>query len=245
LAESGAEVVGESEPGDHVFALAPLPGAEFDRDGPEFDTAPDAELDAEPASLADWLASARDLAHIAHSNEDRTRSALYAAIGRAWDFALAAQDAPEDFAEMVADAGLTMQQRAPLTPLVKLVFGANYDKTRITEYATALGHAQRLGLGYSELGGFLGKAPGGLKGVVALERKLRREESGKTAPTTHAPLVEGLRGLAHKPMALLESAGAEFALVMVRRLPGGSAVLLGEIADDQALFERAARRLLG
>ena len=121
-------------------------------------------------TLADWLASARDLAHIAHTNEDRTRGALYAAIGRAWDFALAAQEAPEDYAEMIADAGLTMQARAPLTPLVKLVFGADYDKTRIAEYTTALAHAQRLALGFGELGAYLAHAPGGLKGVVALDQ---------------------------------------------------------------------------
>ncbi|MBX9886147.1 MAG: hypothetical protein K2X68_14375, partial [Novosphingobium sp.] len=148
LAEFGAEII----PGD----LAEAPH--------------DPALEgAEPACLADWLASARDLAHIAHASEDRTRSALYAAIGRAWDFALAAEDAPQDYAEMVADAGLTKQARAPLTPLVKLVFGADYDKTRIAEYTTALTHAQRLALSFGELGGYLAKAPGGLKGVVALE----------------------------------------------------------------------------
>jgi hypothetical protein len=224
LAEFGAEIIaGEAAEPEHGLA----PG------------------EPEPACLADWLASARDLAHIAHASEDRTRGALYAAIGRAWDFALAAEDAPEDYAEMVADAGLTMQARAPLTPLVKLVFGADYDKTRIAEYTTALAHAQRLALGYGELGGYLAKASGGLKGVVALERKLRREETGKTTPAPRASLVENLRTLDHKPLYALEPDGAEFALVLVRRLASGPAVLLGEIADDQPLLERAARRLLG
>jgi len=234
-------------------ALAPLDLAEFGAEIVPGEALPVLDFqsldlttgDEEPASLADWLASARDLAHIAHANEDRTRGALYAAIGRAWDFALAAQGAPEDFAEMVADAGLKSQVRAPLTPLVKLVFGADYDKTRIAEYTTALTHAQRLALGYGELGGYLAKAPGGLKGVVALERKLRREETGKAAAEPGASLVEGLRALDHKPLYALEPEGAEFALVMVRRLAGGSAVLLGEIADDQPMLERAARRLLG
>ncbi|MFM9936480.1 MAG: hypothetical protein ACKVOL_09820 [Novosphingobium sp.] len=236
LADFEAETLVTGEPGAVVDAsMAPsVSGLDLD-----FGLVADA-----PASLADWLASARDLAHIAHSNEDRTRSALYAAIGRAWDFAQAAQDAPDDFADMIVDAGLTMQQRAPLTPLVKLVFGAGYDKTRITEYAAALSHAQRLGLGYGELGAFLAHAPGGLKGVVALERKLRREESGKAAPAAPAPLLENLRALAHQPLYALKPEGPEFALVLVRRLENGSAVLLGEIADDQPLFERAARRLL-
>jgi hypothetical protein len=82
----------------------------------------------EPEALADWLASARELALVANSSEDRTRSALYAAIGRAWDFALAAQAEPEEFAELLQEAGLTMQERAPMTPVVKLVFGADYDR---------------------------------------------------------------------------------------------------------------------
>jgi hypothetical protein len=233
LADFGAEVLDESDP---AFGLET-------HSAPDFESAL-ALAEAEPASLADWLASARDLAYIAHSNEDRTRTALYGAIGRAWDFALAAQDAPEDFADMVADAGLTMQQRAPLTPLVKLVFGAEYDKTRVTEIATALGHAQRLALGFGELGAFLGKAPGGLKGVVALERKLRREETGKAAPPAQAPLAEDLRALVHRPLSDLSAEGTEFALILVRRLPEGAPVLLGEITDDQPLLDRAARRLL-
>jgi hypothetical protein len=37
--------------------------------------------------------------------------------------------------------------RAPYLPFVKLVFGTEYDKTRLTEYATALAHARRVGLG--------------------------------------------------------------------------------------------------
>jgi hypothetical protein len=199
-------------------------------------------LDA-PESLADWLASARILAALAHSSEDRTRSALYEAIGRAWDFALAAAQAPDDYAEMIADAGLTMQERAPLTPLVKLVFGAGYDKTRITEYAAVLGHAQRLGLPQGALGAFLAAAPGGLKGVVTAERQLRRQESGKVGRPANMPLEAALRALAPKPLAMLEESAEEFALVMMRRLASGELVLLGEIARGEPLFERAARRL--
>ena len=91
-----------------------------------------AELPGE-MELADWLASARELAEAARGSEDRTRHALYAAIGRAYDFSLAAHDAPDDFAELVTDSGLTVQDRAPMTPVVKLVFGADYDKTRLTK----------------------------------------------------------------------------------------------------------------
>ena len=80
----------------------------------------------------------------------------------------AAADQPEEFDELVADSGLTIQDRAPMTPVVKLVFGTDYDKTRLTEYAAALAHAHRIGLLSGQLGEYLANAPGGLdrKSVV-------------------------------------------------------------------------------
>ena len=220
----------------------PVFGLDADILTPSFAIAQD-----EPEELADWLASARDLALVANSSEDRTRSALYAAIGRAWDFALAAQNAPDDFAELLDDAGLTVQERAPMTPVVKLVFGADYDKTRITEYATALNHAQRIGLKSGELGQYLSDASGGLKGVVNAERQLRREEAGNAlARRGPAALTESLRAMPQRKLSEIAPADdAEFALVMVRRLENGEIALVGEVAGDTALFERAARNLVG
>ena len=206
------------------------------------------EPDEADMGLGDWLASARELAVLARSSEDRTRQALYAAIGRAYAFALAAADAPEDFAELVTDYGLKAQPRAPMTPVVKLVFGADYDKTRLTEYAAALNHGQRLGLTQGALAGYLATAEGGLKGVVSTERRLRREESGKAARIEAAPnekLVSKLRALSSQPMAALSPEGPEFALVMIRRLPDGEVAVLGEIDSDNALIERAGRKLIG
>jgi hypothetical protein len=206
-----------------------------------------AGLDPTAMELGDWLASARELAQAAKGSEDRTRQALYAAIGRAYDFALAAAAAPEDFAEIVAESGLTVQERAPMTPVVKLVFGADYDKTRLTEYASALSHAQRLGLARGELADYLATAPGGLKGVVTEERRLRREEAGKPVASRDAPreaLARKLRRLGHTPLAAVAASGSEFTLLVARRLPTGEVVLLGEVADDVPLLERAARKLL-
>lgn len=234
LAEFGAEILPFPSPLSATSDLAPPQAGDTAR-----------LADETAMSLADWLASARDFAAIARSSEDRTRGALYAAISRAWDFAIAADEAPEDYAELVADAGIAMQERAPLTPLVKLVFGADYDKTRLTEFATALGHARRIGLGRGELADFLALAPGGLKGVVANERRLRRADSGKDTAAPGAALAEGLRKLPKRTLSSLPADGNEFALVLLRRLPDGEVALLGEIVDDLPLFERAARRLIG
>ena len=242
---------------DGVLDLAGL--AEFEAaddhfPAPAFAAAPDLDVlelshldEAADMGLADWLASARELAEAARGSEDRTRHALYAAIGKAYDFSLAASDAPEDFAELVADSGLTVQDRAPMTPVVKLVFGADYDKTRLTEFATALSHAQRLGLPQGGLGEYLRSAPGGLKGVVTEERRIKREESGKPADLRDEPretLAKKLRQLDHMPLASVASEGSEFTLLVARRLPSGEVVLLGEVGDDVALLERAARKLV-
>ena len=141
-----------------------------------------------------------------------------------------------------------MQDRAPMTPVVKLVFGADYDKTRLTEYASALSHAHRLTLGRGSLAAYLAAAPGGLKGVVGEERRIKRAESGKPAELRDTPretLAKKLRKLDHAPLDAVASDGAEFTLLVARRLPTGEVVLLGEVADDVLLLEKAAKKLLG
>jgi len=199
--------------------------------------------------LADWLARAREQAESARDREDRTRNALYEAIGRAWDFAIAAAEEPEDFGAMLEDAGLKVQKRAPMTPIVKLVFGANYDKTRLTEYAAALSHAQRKGLQLGELAQFLRDADGGLKSVVAAERKLRREEAGKPERNIRTQprkaIARKLRSAQPIAMESLANGGNEFALVIIRREEDGDVALLGEVPQDVSLLEKAARQLLG
>jgi len=201
----------------------------------------------EDRGLADWLASARELALLARGSEERSHQSLYDAIGRAYDFALAAADAPEDFAELVEDAGLKAQQRAPLIPLVKLVFGADYDKTRLTEFAAVIAHGRRIGLARGTFADHLGAVPGGLKALVREERRLRREEDGDSKPPANARerLVKGLRALEARPMATLTAEGEEFTVLVARRLESGDVVLVGEVSGDEALLQRAAKHLLG
>ena len=198
---------------------------------------------AEPHTLAEWLEKARASALRALASEDRTRQSLYAAIGRAWDFALAAQDAPADFARLVAEAGLVLQERAPLIPLIKLVFGADYDKTRLTEYATVLGHARRLNIGKGDLADVLGATAGGIKAIIVRERAAKRGEARATQPRN--AWQAAARALPARSLADLPRDGAEFALVLVRRMAGAEPALIAEIADDPALLERAARHLRG
>ena len=238
------DLVAEFEAADDIGDDWPEPAPYASEDAVEV---PLSEHDADAMGLADWLASARELAEVARTSEDRSRQSLYAAIGRAHDFALAAADHPEDFAELVADAGLAVQDRAPLTPLVKLVFGATYDKTRIAEYVAVLGHAQRVGLERGALADYLAKAAGGLKGLVQSERALRQGKESHCEQPRKSPrigLVRKLRKLEHKPLSAVSSEGSEIALLVARRLPTGEVVLLGEVSDNPVLLDKAARHLL-
>jgi hypothetical protein len=192
-------------------------------------------------SLTDWMGSARELAQAARLSGERSRRALYAAIGRAHDFALAARTQPQALAAILTDAGLSPQPRAPLLPLVKLVFGADYDKTRLTEYATALAHAQRLGLGRGALAPHLARVAGGLKGVLAEERRLRLSDPAPDAADPD-PLHQRLAQVSARPLYAVNPIGAEYALLVVRRTDNG-VVLLGEIDHDAALLARAALHL--
>lgn len=233
------------------FALEPYVDESFDAGYTESqDDAIEPEIDDLPADagLYDCLASARELARNADSTEDRSRNALYAAVSRAYDFSLAAESAPDDFAELIAESGLTVQERAPMTPVVKLVFGYDYDKTRLTEYAAVLTHARRLQLGRGSLAGFLADTDGGVKAVVKAERRLRREEQGKPvedAAAVREALAEQLRALEAISFEELDGSGPEFALVLIRRDEIGCAQLIGETPEDVGQIERAARKLVG
>jgi hypothetical protein len=256
-ADGPADLSAHNTLSDHTPAAFPAPA--FGSDTADYEFIGDDSLELETAiednderdvadmGLGDWLASARELAHVAKGSEDRSRQALYAAIGRAYDFALAAAELPDEFRELVEDAGLAVQDRAPLTPLVKLVFGADYDKTRLTEYATAIGHGQRLGIERGALAEYLVRANGGLKGVVGEERRLRRAETGTAPAGRKAPresLARKLRRIETHTLGDLSPVGEEFAVLVARRLESGEVVLLGEVTGDTALLERAARHLL-
>ena len=109
------------------------------------------DADAQPlarrAGLADRLCAARDSAEQAAA---RRRSAAAprstARSARPMISRSPPRPTPEDYAELLDDAGLKAQARAPMTPVVKLVFGVDYDKTRLTEFAAALSWAQREGV---------------------------------------------------------------------------------------------------
>ena len=105
----------------------------------------------------------------------------------AYDFARRRRRVPDDYAELLDDAGVKAQARAPMTPIVKLVFGADYDKTRLTEFAAALAYAERVRDRFRRLPAVRRRLDGGLKGLVAAERKARRRRAARRQPADDGP----------------------------------------------------------
>jgi hypothetical protein len=192
-------------------------------------------------ALADCLAAARGTVDQLRSADLRTRSALYRALGLAYDFSCAAQRNPDDYAEMLADQGIRAQARAPMTAVAKLVFGADYDKTRLTEFAAVLSHGHRLGMASGGLRRMLEGREGGLKAIVAAERAARRPAAAPPNPTETAR--ETLREAPPRATIDMASGEEEFVLLIARRDGEGRLAVLAPVPDDAALVDRAIRRL--
>ena len=147
-------------------------------------------------------------------------------------------DNPDEYAELLEESGVKAQARAPMTPIVKLVFGIDYDKARLTEFAAALSYAQRQEVALGGFQDFIEKQPGGLKALVAAERQARRPEP--KADTKGEAARARLRSA--PPISLAEvPADEEFAVVVTRRGADGTHEPVA-IVDDEALVERAIRR---
>jgi hypothetical protein len=202
------------------------------------DQAPVVELD-ENAGLADRLWAARETAESVKAGEGRTRTALYKALSLAYDFAIVAQHNPDEYAELLEESGVKAQARAPMTPIVKLVFGIDYDKARLTEFAAALSFAQRQEIALGAFQDFIEKQSGGLKALVAAERQARRPEA--KADTKGEIARARLRSAPSISLADVPAA-EEFAVVVTRSGANGSHEAVA-IVDDEALVERVIRRI--
>jgi hypothetical protein len=189
--------------------------------------------------LGDLLCAARNGADIAKHAEGRSRAKLYRALGLAYDFALVADARPDEYAELLADSGLKAQDRAPMTPIVKLVFGIDYDKTRLAEFGAALSYARKQGLGVGAFTGWLESFPGALKGIVSAERAERRPD--RKVRVVEPVNVDRARTMPALGVIQLE-ADSEFIILVARKIDDGHVAVIGRAGDD-ALVDRALRSL--
>jgi hypothetical protein len=229
----------------------PLPADDEDDEDEALELSLDARVDAdEDASLNDCLAAARDAAAAANASEGRTRHALYRAIGLAHAFALAARSRPDEYAEILDDAGIVAQPRSPMTALAKLVFGATYDKTRIAEFVCAIDYALEQQLAPGALISHLHELPGGLKALVAAYRAAKRGELEPASVRPPRALVLARRSLAKaEPVSnrAFSADEAGLAVVVMRREEDGSYVPVAALDHEDRLagqvLAAAARKL--
>ena len=136
-----------------------------------------------------------------------------------------------------------MQPRAPLTAVVKLVFGADYDKTRLTEYAAVLSHARRVGVPAGALTEFLEGFEGGIKGVVKAERDAKKPVT-PSAPVDPATVLDARPTLARVAIDTDLHTG-DYVVLLARAGAAGTLDIVATVEGDSALTQRAMRQVAG
>ena len=239
-----AEVDASMRTAPRVTPTAPVwadgPSAQSESD--TGDTAEETDLAAPVATaLADQLLLAQQTAAAVRAADTRSRSALYRALGRAHDFALATDEDEEGYAALLTQAGIKPQARAPMTPIVKLVFGKEYDKTRITEFATVLAHAQRHQVGRGALAQLLEQSDGGIKGIVQAERACRRPPARADATQRAAEKLAARPPLASVAIET-DAVTGEYVLLLARASGAGMLDIVASVDGSETLTSRAIRQ---
>ena len=235
----------DEAPETDVLDEEPVGSASDEQDAADNDSVDEDRNEGEEGDgLSVWLSLARKSAADVDDCDARSRTALYRAIGNAYDFALKTRDAPEDYAALLKEAKIGVQARSPNTAVIKLVFGADHDKTRIAEYACALDYAFTRELGAGELPAHLLAHDGGIKGLVRDMRAQRRAEKGvdkKAEPAT--PIDRAARQLADAGPVEADALPFDehgLAVVVARREVDGAVTLVAGVD----LSNRHAQKIL-
>ncbi|WP_262693359.1 PAS domain-containing protein [Kordiimonas aquimaris] len=175
--------------------------------------------------------------------DNTSRQGLYAALAQTFAFHIAASRDPVSYRRYLRTEGLRQQKRAPFTPALKLTFGKDYDKTRITEYAAALSFAARNEITPDGLVNFLNNVPGGIKGCVQNERSLKK---GGSLGRSVEPVEQLMARLKTHPAVALNQINLrnDYSLVLVRRKEDGTAEVVAPVSSSEHQIVRAAREIL-
>jgi hypothetical protein len=198
------------------------------------------------ARLADQLANAREAAENIKTADSRSRSALYEALGASLEFHTQATADPAAYAVLLDDAGLVLQDRAPFTPTVKMIFGVDHDKTRLTEYAAALSYAHREAIQPSAFSNYLETFPGGLKGIVYAERAQRAAAQGNRRVDRAADARIALHMATPKATIMTPGVAVDadgFVLLIGRANPDGSIDIVAAAPPHAPTLDTVLRQL--
>jgi hypothetical protein len=87
------------------------------------------------------LTDVRAKADEARQAKLRANSALYQGLSAAYDFALDAEESPEEYLQLVQSEGLKIQLRSPMRPIAKLAFDGMCDEMTIKQLEAILAWA--------------------------------------------------------------------------------------------------------
>ena len=127
-------------------AAAPEPVAAEPPVAAAADEEPAAEPSHQPApapegSLQSKLTEVRAKADEARLARQRASAVLYEGLSAAYDFAIDAEEAPEEYLRLVEAQGLKIQLRSPMKPVVKLAFDGSCDEATIKQLEAVLAWA--------------------------------------------------------------------------------------------------------
>jgi len=135
------ELVDEVAPAPVVEEAVEEPVVEEILELAEAEQVPVASVSAMEGTLQSKLNDVRGKADEARLAKLASNAALYDGLSAAYDFALDAEDAPEEYLKLVEAKGLKIQLRAPMTPVVKLAFDGTCDEATIGELEAVLAWA--------------------------------------------------------------------------------------------------------
>ncbi|HZU50609.1 MAG TPA: hypothetical protein VE968_01905 [Sphingomicrobium sp.] len=121
-------------------------------------------------SLQNKLSQVRAKTDEARMARLRANSALYEGLGAAYDFALDAEEAPEEYLRLVEAQGLKIQLRSPMKPVVKLAFAGMCDEPTIKQLEAVLAWAFEQELPRGALAERI-EAAGGIAAILSPESK--------------------------------------------------------------------------
>ncbi len=202
-----------------------------------------------PLALADRLEKCRVFARAVGLAESRSRQSLYRALDEMYGLYFDAAASPTAYAMLLQEFEIKDSPKAPFLPLLKLVFGVDYCKSRLGEYSTALSYARRVAVEPDGLRAFLEAQEDGVKGCVRAERAARRVETG-----TRKDVNDQAREILRRAPAIgrIDAAAdndSEFVLLLGRRASdAGTGTEVVRILDEKvsvvdAILNRAARKM--
>lgn len=236
--EEASSLTVNTEPMTAADTLEPETASEYQSDDATKSAVDHAGLDDFLAVLAETRKAASRVAQV----NSKSRHGLYRVLEGAYHLYQASRSHQDDYQKLLQKYDLREQERAPFTPIMKLIFGKTYDKTRLTEYAAAVSWAWRQGVESHEVAHFIAHHPGGIKGCVKDERREKRRQKGQIIDE-----IEPIKAALKQQEALLVTdLGApdseEFVVLLGRRNDAGKIEIVKVLNEAKPTLDDLIKR---